>query len=328
MRALVYVAPRQLENQHIAEPEPEAGQSIIDIAYCGICGSDMHAYHGHDSRRVPPLVLGHEVVGIVKCGKLAGKRVAINPLMTCGYCTACTSGREHLCPQRELIGMRVPGGFAEQVMIADKNLTVLTDDLPFERAVLAEPLACAVHAVGRGLSQLNCAPEDARVAVLGGGAIGLLCAMVLKQKAIKILGIAETSKHRRHRLNQSIEATIYDPVSDPPGSATADIVIDAVGSGSTRKSASHLVTPGGTIVHIGLQNDEPGLDTRRLTLQEITFIGTYCYTNNDFAEALSLLQTGLVNQRGWTEFRDLGDGSQAFIDIDAGNAAPKIILQL
>ena len=95
----------------------------------------------------------------------------------------------------------------------------------------------------------------------------------------------------------------------------------------TRKVASQLINPGGTIVHIGLQDNELGLDTRRLTLQEIKFQGTYCYRNGDFAEAIALLSEGKISGRGWAEVRPLDDGARSFVDIHEGNAPPKIILQ-
>jgi threonine dehydrogenase-like Zn-dependent dehydrogenase len=106
-----------------------------------------------------------------------------------------------------------------------------------------------------------------------------------------------------------------------------DIIIDAVGSGATRRAASGLVRPGGVIVHIGLQDNEPGLDTRRITLQEINFQGTYCYRKDDFAEALALLTSGKVSGKGWAEIRHLDEGAQSFLDIHQGKAPPKIILQ-
>ena len=90
MKALVYTGTQELEIREVNETEADTGQCIVDISHCGICGSDMHAYHGHDARRVPPLVLGHEAVGVVRNGRFAGKRVAINPLMTCGHCASCT----------------------------------------------------------------------------------------------------------------------------------------------------------------------------------------------------------------------------------------------
>ena len=115
MKALVYTGTQMSEIRDVDVPVVGDNQVLVDLAFCGICGSDMHAWHGHDERRVPPLVLGHEAVGIVLTGPLAGKRVAINPLMTCGDCDFCSSGDEHLCASRELIGMRVPGAFAEKL---------------------------------------------------------------------------------------------------------------------------------------------------------------------------------------------------------------------
>ena len=111
MKALVYTGTMRSEIRDVDLPIAGKDQAIVDIAFCGMCGSDMHAWHGHDERRVPPLVLGHEAVGVVQTGPLSDQRVAINPLMTCGVCDRCTSGNEHLCPSRELIGMRVPGAF-------------------------------------------------------------------------------------------------------------------------------------------------------------------------------------------------------------------------
>jgi len=327
MKALVYTGTQELEIREVNETEADTGQCIVDISHCGICGSDMHAYHGHDARRVPPLVLGHEAVGVVRNGRFAGKRVAINPLMTCGHCASCTSGREHLCAERELIGMRVPGAFAQSVAIAESNIYPLPDDLAFEHAALAEPLACAVHAVSIALGQLEKAPDDTRVTVLGGGAIGLLCALVFRLHGIKHLRVAETNELRRQVLQQVVDGQIYDPVTTPPQESEADIVLDAVGSGITRAAASILAKPGGIIVHIGLQDNNEGLDTRRLTLQEITFVGTYCYKNTDFAKALELLHKGAIKADGWTELRGLERGVEAFKDIHNGSALPKIILK-
>ena len=103
MKALVYTGTQMSEIRDVDVPVVGDNQVLVDLAFCGICGSDMHAWHGHDERRVPPLVLGHEAVGIVQVGPLAGKRVAINPLMTCGDCDFCNSGKDahrHYCKNR------------------------------------------------------------------------------------------------------------------------------------------------------------------------------------------------------------------------------------
>ena len=325
MKALVYTGTQETKIRNVELPSAAAGQTVIDIAFCGLCGSDMHAWHGHDARRIPPLILGHEIVGIAQTGTFAGKRVAVNPLMNCGTCDQCQSGNEHLCYSRELLGMRVPGGFAEKVAVNESNLTVISDDLAFVDAALAEPLACAVHAVRLGLeaSQHN---TDQKVIVLGGGAIGLLSALVFKHHGFADIKIAETNEGRRAMLAELGGITPYDPLAETGGESVAHIVLDAVGSSHTRTAASQLVRPGGQIIHIGLQDNNDGLDTRRLTLQEISFQGTYCYQDKDFAAALSLLTEGVIKADFWTDTRPLDDGIQSFWDVHNGTAPPKIIL--
>jgi len=326
VKALVYTGVQQAEIRDVPLPEPGAGQVVVDLAFCGLCGSDMHAWHGHDERRVPPLVLGHEAVGVVEDGRLKGQRVAINPLMTCGACPACLNGREHLCPKRELIGMRVPGAFADKVAIAERNLSPIPDHLSFRAAALAEPLACSVHGVRLALEDAAHDPASS-VVILGGGAIGLLAAFVFRHEGFEHVRIAETSPHRRALLEELGLATTYDPREETPPPDSADIIYDAVGSKLTRAAASYLARPGGTIVHIGLQDMEGGLDTRKLTLQEIRFRGTYCYQERDFAGALDLLARGIVSGDGWAEIRPLDEGAGAFMDVHNGTAPPKIILE-
>ena len=327
MKAVVYTGDHASEYRDVDAPAAGAGQTIVDLSFCGICGSDMHAWHGKDERRVPPLVLGHEAVGRAIDGPHAGRLVAINPLMRCGTCPACTSGNEHLCPSRELMGMRVPGAFAEAVAIDTANLTLLPEGVNLADIALAEPLACALHTVHLGQAALSSPLSDQRMVILGGGAIGLLSALAAQYYDCTDIAMAETNDTRRQVLEQVTSAKTYNPLEAVPGEAEhCDILIDAVGSGATRKAASALVRPGGVIVHIGLQDNLDGLDTRRLTLQEITFQGSYCYTDTDFQLAVDLLVNKTITGTGWTEQRDLKDGPQAFIDIDEGRAGPKIIL--
>ena len=326
MKALFYTGTQQTEIRDTDAAIASDGEVIVDLSYCGLCGSDMHAWHGHDERRIPPLILGHEAVGIARDGAFAGKAVAINPLMACGDCSFCHSGREHLCPDREMIGMRRPGGFAEEVAVRQANLSLLPDNLSLADAALAEPLACAVHAVSLALSH----PQKDKhhdVVVLGGGAIGMMAALVFRHHGFTSLKVAETNQGRRDTLQALGGMSAYDPITEPAPASSADIVLDAVGSQQTRKAACEIVRPGGNIIHIGLQDNFDGVDSRRLTLQESTFQGTYCYQNHDFAEAINLLATGAVSSQGWTQIRPLDEGGQSFWDVHNGTAPPKIILQ-
>jgi len=325
MKALVYTDTMQTEFREEADATAGKGEVVVDLSHCGICGSDMHAWHGHDERRIPPLVLGHEAVGIARSGKFAGQRVALNPLMTCGTCDFCSSGNEHLCPSRELIGMRVPGAFAESVAICEENIYAIPEHLSFDEAALAEPLAVCVHAAKLGLARTS--TENVSAVILGGGAIGLLTALVLNHYGIKSVQIAETNELRRKMLAEVTAATPYNPIDGNPAEQV-DLVVDCVGAGITRKASCEIAKPGGTIIHVGLQDNAEGIDTRRITLQEIAFIGTYCYTNADFQEALDLLAAGHISRKGWSEIRPLSEGGSGFDDIHNGKAVPKIILEI
>ena len=324
MKALFYIGTEASEVRDADAPVAGEGETLVDLVFCGICGSDMHAWHGKDARRVPPLILGHEAVGTAKNGPFTGKPVAINPLISCASCHYCNTGAPQLCTMRELIGMRLPGAFAEQIVVPDRNLSVIDNNLSFANAALAEPLAVAVRTVRVAIA--HTADRDAGIVIIGGGAIGLLCALVLRVYGHSHIRIAEPNALRRDLLDALDSGEVFDPVAAPAQDASADIVIDAVGSGITRAAGSAIVRPGGIMVHVGLQDSDPGLDTRRFTLQDITFTGTYCYRPDDFSEALRLLTAGAVNGDGWTEIRDLQAGAQAFVDIHQGKAPPKIIL--
>lgn len=329
MKALFYTGTMASEIRTTPDPEPGQDEAHIDVSHCGICGSDMHAWHGHDPRRVPPMILGHEAVGMARGGRYAGQRVAVNPLMTCGTCRHCMVGDDHLCPERDLIGMFKPGAYAEQVVVAERNLYPIPDHLTSQDAALAEPLAVCVHAVEVARKTLRRPISESRCVVLGGGAIGVLTAMVLADQGARDFWIAEPNEGRRRVLEVAVPGvTAYDPGDAGPQEKSADLIIDCVGAPVTRKAASGLVMPGGTIVHIGLQEAGDGLDTRYFTLQEVTFAGTYCYSRYDFQAALDLLARGLVQNRDWIEVRPLDEGAQSFLDIHEGRAPPKIILAM
>lgn len=176
------------------------------------------------------------------------------------------------------------------------------------------------------VASAHAADRDIGIVIIGGGVIGLLCALVLRVYDHSHIRIAEPNALRRDLLDALDGGEAFDPVAAPAQDASADIVIDAVGSGITRAAGSATVRLGGIMVHLGLQDFDPGLDRRRFTLLDITLTGTYCYRPHDFSEALRLLTVGAVNGDGWTEIRDLQTGAQAFVDIHEYKAPPKIIL--
>ncbi len=326
MKALVYTGPEALEYRDAPDPTPGAN-ALIKVAHVGICGSDMHAFLGHDERRPAPLILGHEAAGTVIEGPKTGARVTINPLVSCGECDECRSGRENLCPTRQIISMPPrEGAFAEMVAMPESNLVEIPDGFPTEKAALAEPIACGWHAVRLTQRALSKPLEEARCLVIGGGAIGLGAALVLKAQGAREVHVAETNPARRDIVAKAGDLRVFNPM-DGKGPEDVDLVVDGVGFDATRASACASVRPGGVIAHIGLGSAEGGLDIRRMTLQEITFIGTYTYSAADFRDTANAMFDGRLGALDWAEIRPLSDGPLAFSDIRGGLAAsPKIIL--
>ena len=332
MQALVYTDIQKLIYREEKNPKLLNGESIIKVSASGICGSDMHAYHGHDNRRIPPLILGHEVSGVINKGKDIGKKVVLNPLITCGKCNYCTNKREHLCPKRIILGMNRPierqGGFAEYVSIPDKNIYELPKNLNMKEAPIAEPCAVALHAVELGENELSLKLKDSKALVIGSGAIGLLSGLILsKVKKCEEIVIVEPNDKRLKESLKYLDADGLKPNSKNINRDHFDIVFDTVGLEATRKQAIESIKPGGIIIHIGLTQPSGNFDFRKTTLQEITFIGTYCYTNRDFEKTLNILNNKEIGTLEWIEYRNLKEGASAFKEIHEGKCtAPKIIL--
>ena len=329
MKALVYTGPNALELRDAPKPEPGPGEILVEVEAVGICGSDMHAYHGHDARRPAPLILGHEAAGRIASGARAGERVAINPLVVDPSCPYAVEGRWHLSPTRQIISMPPrPGAFADFVTIPERNVVAIPDAMPIEHAALAEPVAVAWHAVRLGTERLHAPLPACRTLVLGGGAIGLAAALVARHFGGQDVRVGETNPLRRATLSQSALRSFSPGSDDAPDDDSVDLVIDAVGAVATREAASRAVRPGGAIVHVGLLPGQEGLDVRKITLQEISVAGSYCYTPGDFAQAVRALAAGSLGALAWFAERPLADAPAAFRDIDAGaEAAAKVLLR-
>ena len=173
----------------------------------------MHAYHGKDNRRIPPLILGHEISGIIDKGKDIGKEVVLNPLITCGKCSYCQNGNEHLCEKRIILGMNRPierqGGFAELVLVPDKNIYELPKDLEMKKAPIAEPTAVSLHAVELSEKSMNKPIKDLKILVIGGGAIGLICALILeKVKKCNSVILSEPNESRLNTCSKNLDTCL------------------------------------------------------------------------------------------------------------------------
>ena len=332
MHALVYTGTNKIDFREEKDPTPKPGESLIKVKASGICGSDMHAYHGNDERRIPPLILGHEVSGTSLDGKYKNKDVVINPLISCDKCNYCKNEREHLCPERTMIGMSTPikreGGLAEFVSVPEKNIFEVPKDLSIKEAALAEPAAVALHAVLLAEKNLKKPLSECKILIQGAGAIGLLCGLVLNtEKNSKNIIMSDPNKKRLDKCSKYLSANFVSPNDKAIKENNFDLILESVGLEVTRLQAIKSIVPGGTIVHIGLTQPSGTFDFKKLTIQEITLVGTYCYTNKDFQNTLDILTKKKLGDLGWVEYRELKKGSEAFNEIHNGTCiAPKIIL--
>ena len=332
MQALVYTGTNKIDFREEKDPITKPGESLIKVKASGICGSDMHAYHGNDERRIPPLILGHEVSGTSLDGKFKNKDVVINPLISCENCDYCKNESEHLCPERTMIGMSTPikreGGLAELVSVPEKNIFEVPEKLSIKEAALAEPSAVALHAVLLAEQNLKKPLSECKILIQGAGAIGLLCGLVLnKEKKTTNIIMSDPNKKRLDECNKYLKANFVSPNDKSIKANNFDLILESVGLEATRHQAIKSIAPGGTILHIGLTQPSGTFDFKKLTIQEVTLVGTYCYTNNDFQKTLEILKEKRLGDLGWIEFRDLKKGSEAFQEIHNGSCvAPKIIL--
>ncbi len=329
MKALVLLGAERMELRETPAPTPRPGEALVRVEAAGICGSDLHSYLGRDARRPPPVILGHEACGVIESGPRCDQRVVINPQITCGRCTACRAGRSNVCAHKEIVSIPPrQSSFAELISVPEENLIEVPDGLTPAQAALAEPLATSFHGVAIAEPHLATPLDQCSALVIGGGAIGLGAALVLAARGCGRIHLAERNPLRRARLDAQAGFEIFDPDAEA-GPEGVDLAIDAVGAVATRALASRAVAPGGTIVHLGLQDlDGGGLDLRKMTLQEVAVLGSYTYTKADFTGTLAAMAEGRFGALDWFELRGLSEGGAAFAELVAGGAAAaKIVLR-
>lgn len=336
MKALVWSAAEEMIWEDRERPIPEDGELLVRIEAVGICGSEIEGYLGHNSLRKPPLIMGHEFCGIIEqVGNkendvLIGRKIVVNPLIFCGQCDRCRQGSTQLCESRKIIGIHMPGAFARWAIVPVAAAIEVPESMNSFRAALAEPLACSLRATRRAMDR----HAFANVVVIGAGGIGLLCAKIAKLlgaskvmivdtnperlKMCRAIGMEETANAREDNLEERTKQTF--------GSKGIDVVIDAAGFQTTRESAIKLLNPGGTFMNIGLGIEETVLPINYLIRHEIELLGSFCYSRQDFQDAVDLLVAGRITETGWTEIRSLADGYEAFAQLVAGKVTNGKIL--
>lgn len=325
MRAAAWMAPETLELVEREEPVAAEGQAIVEVAACGVCGSDLHSFsHGLAVR--PGSVLGHEFCGRVVSapgvdGLALGDRVTVRPLIPCGECEQCTAREPQLCEGSHAhdIGYGSPGAFAERVLVprAIDGQTVfrLPPEVDDAGGALVEPLAVALHAVG-----LAGAQNDDTVLVLGAGTIGLAVTRLLRLAGVGTLVVAELSESRRRCALELGADRVVDPAAEDvtkvmrsitgPGGyglgARVDVAFECAGAAAALASALKSARQGATIVLAGIYGREVGVHVDRIIEKELRLQGTVAY-RDEFPAVIDHLAAGSL---------DAGDFVSHTYDLD------------
>ncbi|MFS0750394.1 zinc-dependent alcohol dehydrogenase [Oceanobacillus sp. 1P07AA] len=339
MKVLSWNGPKEMDIEERPIPEVKQDEVLVKVDVVGLCGSEIEGFLGHNSLRIPPLVMGHEFSGRVAdigksvTGIVKGTKVVVNPLLTCGTCKQCIRGNETQCEHREIIGIHRSGAFAEYVAVPGSSIVEIPEELDSFAASLAEPLACTFRAIRRAIS-MHTVPN---ILVYGAGAIGLLSAFVAKELGANKVIVADINEDRLQTLTKvGIEDTLNnskddfeDKLNEITGYKGIDVVIDAVGFQPTRTQSANVVNPGGVIMNVGLGIDETIVPINHYIRSEITVLGSFCYSRQDFLDAVQLLIEEKITPKGWTEVRSLEDGQQSFMDLVEGKVkSSKIFLDL
>ncbi len=330
MKALLLTRYMQLEMADLPETKPEAGEVLIRVAACGICGSDVHGYDGSSGRRVPPIVMGHEAAGTVAAlgdgvtDFAAGDRVTFDSTVYCGTCAPCRRGEINLCDNRQVLGVscaeyRRAGAFAEYVAVPSRIVYRLPDGLSFAEAAMLEAAAVAVHAVSLAQSF----PESTAL-VVGVGMIGLLAAQALRAAGCSRVFVADVDGSRL-KLAQDLGATavlsaetdIAKQVLQLTGGAGTDVVVEAVGRTETVTSSVESVRRGGTVVLVGNISREVSIPLQKVVTRQIRLQGS-CASAGEYPRAMELLASGAIQVKPLiTAIAPLADGPQWFARLHA-----------
>ena len=334
MNAAVLYGPRDLRVERHAVPHPGRGDVAIRLSMAGLCGTDYRIWTG-DRPVAYPRVMGHELIGVVAAlgpgatAPAVGRRVAIVPNYSCGVCALCREGNWNLCADRTAVGIDVDGGFAELVSVPATCCQELPPAVPDERAVLAEPLAVVVRAVGRGQPR---AGESA--AVVGLGTIGLLAVQVLRARGLRVLGVSRSP--RRFALATEVGAValaragaedLSRAARDLSGRDGVDLVVETAGTPDAMNHALELVRPGGRVVLTGLPHERSTVDWFSVVRREITIVGSMIY-QDEFTEALRLIEAGDVRTEPLVTHRFPLEGIADAFAAHAGSSSIKVVVHL
>jgi len=324
--------PGCIELEEVPQRRPQAGEVSLRVSHCGVCGSDLHFFHG---RLPPPAVCpGHEISAVVEAvgggaGSVReGDHVAVEPLARCGRCACCRRGDYHLCEHLAIFGIHAAGGMAEQMVVPAYCLYPLPASVDLELGALTEPLAVAVHA-----ARLAGVGPDTSVLILGAGTIGLLSVAACKHLQARFVTITARYPQQRGHAAALGADQVLEPEQVAQCEATPEVVIETVGGGAdTVADGVAVVARGGRVVVTGLFDQAPGFNPLLLILKEVTITGSNVYNlrggRHDFDIALEILsEQGALIAPLITHRFSLNDTQPAFeTAADKASGAVKVLI--
>jgi len=301
MKSAVIDKPYSIELVETAPPAITQGDQVkIQVIVTGICGSELHAYHGTHPFRIPPVISGHEFAGVVvDTGKNVtrfspGDRVTVEPQYGCGECKLCRAGKYNICQDKKVLGTQAwTGSFGEYVVVPESTVVRLPGSVTFEQGALIEPLAVGVHAVRKAGVKLG-----SKIAILGAGPIGLALLLAAKNSGATSIFITDAMDYNlgiaeklgaTHTIN-TLKENAVETVLKNTGGEGADIVFLAVGLESVLNDSLKMVKRGGKVSEVALFGKKPAIEISYIQNKEIQIEGCNMYTIEDFeiaAEAIA-----------------------------------------
>lgn len=335
MHRAVYEGDRRLSVIDAPETAPGPGQVQIDVAYTGICGTDLHILHGDMDRRVAlPAVIGHEMSGTVARlgdgvdGWNPGDPVTVLPVLPCGACRTCAAGHGHVCPRLTFIGIDSAGSMQQRWNVPASALVRLPETLDLAHGALAEPTAVAVHDVHRsGLT------GGEHAVVVGGGPVGLLIAVVARRTGAQVL-VLEPAPQRRAVADRLGFATA-DPtaadtnalIQDWTAGEGAAVSFEVSGAAAGVATAVQALAPRGRLVMVAIHATPREVDLHRFFWRELTMLGARLYGRHDMAAAVELVAGGHIPaDQLITHVEPLGRVGEAFAALESGAGVMKVLL--
>lgn len=336
-RAVFYEQDKVIRVGEVDAPVPGPGEVQVKIAYAGICGTDLHIYHGVMDQRVSASqIMGHEVSGVVAAvgegveGLEIGQMVTVMPLDPCNACPACEAGHSHICLNLKFLGIDTQGGFQTYWTVPAHTILPLPETMSLKRAALVEPLAVACHDVRLG--EVN-AGEFAMV--LGGGPIGALVGLVAQHKGARVV-VSEINPDRI-RICAELGLEVVDPreidlvafVNERTGGAGADVVFEVTGSAAGAATMTQLPRTRGRIVVVAIFGHVPPVDLKAILWREMKLCGTRVYERQDFEKAIELASgDALPLDQLITATYPLERLKDALSELEQGGNAMKVLIDV